>query len=102
MHAVVNRIQLREPLTAEELEAAKRDLVEVAAAVQGLSAMHVLRTEGNELIMLVFADDEMALERTRVQLGNSWMRQHVIPHAAGPPDRTIGERVITYQRPSGG
>ena len=62
MHAVVNRIQLREPL----------------------------------------GDDEDALERTRAGLGNSWMREHVIPHAAGPPERTLAEAVVSYERPVAG
>jgi hypothetical protein len=26
------------------------------------------------------------------------LRQHVIPHAAGAPERTVAEVVITYQR----
>jgi hypothetical protein len=47
----------------------------------------------------VFGDDEAALERTREHLGNTFMRKHVIPHAAGPPERAITEVVLNYQRP---
>jgi hypothetical protein len=50
--------------------------------------------------VLVFGDDAAALERTRVQLGNSFMREHVIPHADGPPERTITRVVLSYQRAS--
>ena len=50
--------------------------------------------------MLVFGDDEAALERTRVQLGDTFMREHVIPHADGPPERTIAEVVLSYKRAS--
>jgi hypothetical protein len=66
VHAVVNRIRLREPLDDVALRAAQR-----------------------------------ALERTRVQLGNTFMREHVIPHADGPPERTITKVVLSYRRASG-
>lgn len=101
MHAVVNRIQLGEPLTDEDLAAARRDLATAAPAIQGLAALHILRTDDGDLLVLVLGDDEDALERTRTKLGNTWMREHVIPHAAGAPERTVAEALITYERPPG-
>ena len=100
MHAVVNRISLREPLDDAELSAAQSDLQEQAREVQGLSAIHVLRTDGGELLLVIIGDDEAALDRTRDQLGNAFMRRHIIPHAAGPPSRTVTEVILSYQRPA--
>ncbi len=41
---------------------------------------------------------EAALERTREQLRNAFMREHVIPHADRPPERAITEVILSYQR----
>ena len=87
------------PLDDAELAAAQRDLHEQAAQVEGLDAIHVLRAEDGDLILLIFGDDEAALERTREQIGNSFMRRHIIPHAAGPPNRAVTEIILSYQRP---
>jgi hypothetical protein len=101
MHTVVNRIPLREPLSEAELAAAQRDLNALAPSVEGLEAIHLLRTDGGDLIVLVFGADADALERTREELGNAWMRQYVIPHAAGPPERTVAELLLGWQRARG-
>ena len=101
MHAVVNRIQLREPLSDEEIAAAQRDLTAMAATIEGLAAAHMLRTAEGDLIVLVFGDDEATLDRARDALGNSMMRTYVIPHAAGPPERTVAEAIVSYERASG-
>jgi hypothetical protein len=101
MHAVVNRVRLREPLDDAALAAAQRDLDAQAAHVDGLAALHVLSIGEDELVVLVFGDDEAALERTRSEMGNPFMRKHVMPHADGPPERAIAEVVLTCQRASG-
>ena len=102
MHAVVSRIQLREPLGAEELLAAQRDLHALASTVEGLAAIHLLRTDDGDLIVLVLGDDAAALERTRAELGNRFMNTYVIPHAAGPPERVVAEAIVSYERPPAG
>jgi hypothetical protein len=99
VHAVLNRIRMREPLDDAALASAQDDLDAQASDVEGLAAIQVLRTEEGDLVVLVFGDDEAALERTREHLGNTFMRKHVIPHAAGPPERAITEVVLNYQRP---
>jgi hypothetical protein len=98
VHAVLNRIRMREPLDNAALAAAQADLDAQATQVEGLAAIQVLRTEEGDLVVLVFGDDEAALERTREQLGNTFMRKHVIPRADGPPDRAVTEVVLSYQR----
>jgi hypothetical protein len=101
MHAVVNRVPLREPLDEAALAAAQRDLDAQAVRVDGLAGLHVLSIGEHELVVLVFGDDEAALERTRAEMGNTFMREHVMPHADGPPERAIAEVVLTYQRAAG-
>jgi hypothetical protein len=98
MKAVVNRIRLREPLADAELAAAQLDLDALAVGVEGLAAIHILRVGEDELVVLVFGEDEAALERTRTELGNGFMRAHIIPHADGPPERALADVVISYER----
>jgi GrpB-like predicted nucleotidyltransferase (UPF0157 family) len=98
VYAVLNRIRLREPLDDAALSVAQRDLDVQAAQVEGLSAIQILQTDEGDLVVLVFGDDEAALERTREQIGNTFMREHVIPHADGPPERTITKVILSYQR----
>ena len=98
VHAVVNRIPMREPLDDAALAVAQRDLESQAAQIDGLAAIHVLRTDEGDLVVLVIGDDAAALERTREQLGNAFMRKHITPHAASAPERTVSEIVLSYQR----
>ena len=98
VHAVVNRIRMREPLEDAALAAAQRDLEAQAGEVEGLAGIEILRTADGDLVVLVFGDDEAALERAREQLGNTFMREHVIPHADGPPERAITEVILSYRR----
>jgi hypothetical protein len=89
---------MREPLDDAALAAAQADLDAEATEVEGLAAIQVLRTEDGDLVVLVFGDDEAALERTRERLGNAFMRKHVIPRAEGPPERAVTEVILSYQR----
>jgi hypothetical protein len=98
VHAVVNRIRLREPLDDAALAVAQRDLESQASQVDGLAAIHVLRTDEGDLVVLVLGDDVAALERTREHMGNAFMREHIMPHAASAPERTISEIVLSYER----
>jgi hypothetical protein len=52
------------------------------------------------LVVLVLGDGPEALDRTRDEIGNEWMRENVIPHVAAPPDRIVGEAVVAYERSS--
>ena len=49
--------------------------------------------------LLIVADPDRSREFYRsvlgAEVGNTWMREHVMPHLAGPPDRQIGKVVAT-------
>ena len=97
MHAVVNRIRLKEPIADEAFREAETQMPARAAAVDGLRAVRLIRA-GDELLVVILADHEAALEAFRESFGNAWMRENVIPHAAGPPERLVGEVVASYDR----
>ncbi len=99
MHAVVNTIALERPLDESVFEAARREMPERIAAVEGIEAVHMIRTGETELVLVIVGDDEAALDRMRDAVGNEWMRANVIPNAAAPPARAVGEVVVSYRRP---
>jgi hypothetical protein len=72
-----------------------------AVEVERLSAIQVLHIDDGDLVVLVFGHDASALERARVHLVSTFMREHVIPHADGAPERTITKVVLSYERASG-
>jgi len=99
MHAVINRIRLAEPLDDEVFAAAQRELPPLAAQIEGLTGFHVLRgADPHELTVVVVGEHPAALEAMRERVGNGWMREHVVPHAAAPPERFVGEAVVSYER----
>lgn len=98
MQAVVNRIRLKSPIDAAVFAVARRDIPPRAAEIEGLQAFHVLRVSEDELVVLVIGDSEEALDRMRAEVGNAWMRENVVPHAAAPPERVVGEAVVSFQR----
>ena len=34
----------------------------------------------------------------RAEVGNAWMRENMVPHAAAPPDRIVGKAVVSFER----
>lgn len=98
MHAVVNTIALKQPLDESVFEAAQRDMPARIADVDGIQAVHMIRTGETELVLVIVGDDEAALDRMRDAVGNEWMQENVVPNAAAPPSRAVGEVVVSYRR----
>jgi hypothetical protein len=98
VQAVVNTIALERPLEDAVFEAARRDLPERVAAVEGIQGVHMIRTGAEQLVLVILGDDEAALDRMRDAVGNEWMRAHVVPNAAAAPQRAVGEVVFSYTR----
>lgn len=99
MHAVINRIHLATPIDDGVFAAAQRELPPRAAQVDGLIAFHVFRgSDPHELGVLIVGERPEALEQMRRQIGNAWMSEHVVPHAVAPPERFVGEAVVSFER----
>jgi hypothetical protein len=92
MRAVVSRIELKEPIPDAELD--MTGLEDQARAIEGFGSIQIVRID-NELVLIITGDDDDAIDRIRDQVGNAWMREHVIPRAAGPPDRRVGDLVAS-------
>jgi hypothetical protein len=98
MHAVVNRIRLEDPIEDEVYAAAQRDLPDRVASIDGLRVFYLIRCGDDDLLVVILADSQEAIDQMRAEVGNDWMRANVVPHAASPPDRLVGEIVAAYER----
>jgi hypothetical protein len=98
VHAAVNRIRLKEPVDDEVFVAAQRDLPGRIAGIDGVRAFHLVRCGNDELLVVIVGDSEGSLDRLRVEIGSDWMRENVVPRAAGPPERMAGQVVMSYER----
>ncbi len=98
MRAVVNRISLATPIDDQVFEAARRELPALAAGIPGVDSLALIRCGAEELFVLIVADTAEDLDRLRDEVGNVWMRANVVPHAAGPPQRSVGEVVFDCRR----
>ncbi|HET6816783.1 MAG TPA: hypothetical protein VFH66_06105 [Mycobacteriales bacterium] len=95
MHAVVNRLRLSEPIPPDVWSRAQAEVPPLAREVPGFKALHVIEISDDEVVLVVLADSAETLDRVATEVGNSWMRENVIPYLAGPPDRQIGKVVAS-------
>jgi len=98
MHAVVNRIRLNGPIDDEVYVAAQRDLPDRVASIDGIRAFYVVRCGDDDLVVVILGDSQEVIDQMRIEIGNDWMRANIVPHAASPPDRLVGEIVAAYER----
>jgi hypothetical protein len=96
--AVVNTILLERPLAEAVFDSARREMPDRIAAIEGIRAVHMVRTAPTELVLVIVGDDEAAIDAMRDAIGDEWMRANVIPNAAAPPQRAVGEVVLDYRR----
>lgn len=98
MHAVVNRIQLRESIDDSVFADAQRDLPDLVSEIAGIRSFYLVRAGDHDLLVVIIGESEQAIDQMRDRIGNDWMRANVIPYAAGPPDRVVGEVVTAFER----
>lgn len=97
MHAVVNRLKLSGPMPAEVWQRAQAEVPPRARQVSGFKALYVIEAADDEVVLVVVADTAEALDRIADEVGNTWMRENVLPYLAAPPDRQVGRIVATSE-----
>lgn len=97
MYAVVNRLRLSTPIPPEVWERAQAEVPARARQVPGFRSLQVIEVSADEVVLVVLADSAEALDRIADEVGNSWMREHVLPHLASPPERQVGKVVATSE-----
>jgi len=98
MYAVVNSIQLSEPIDDSVFADAQRDLPDLVSAIEGIRSFYLVRAGDHDLLVVIIGESQEAIDQMRDRVGNDWMRANVIPHAAAPPDRVMGEVVTAFER----
>lgn len=91
MRIVVNQLTFAAPIPDEVVDSAA-DVAEAVVAAGGIDASLVRIDETNAILVLTFPDVDVE-ERVKTEIGGPWMREHVIPLLASPPERASGEVV---------
>jgi len=94
MYIVVNTLTFAEPIEAGLLASAG-ELLPAMRAIEGFSSLQIVQTADTEAVLVIAADSPATLDRIATEVGSPWMVEHVVPRLAGPPDRRLGEVVLT-------
>ncbi len=95
MHAVVNRLRLNSAIPPDVWARAQAELPSRTRGIQGVDAFHVFELGPEDLVRIIVAETPETLDRIASEVGNTWMREHVLPHLAEPPSRQIGKVVAS-------
>ena len=90
MRVAVNHLTFAEPIP-EAVIASAQDAVRAVEEAGGECRL-VRIDETHAFLLLGFSDAETE-ERIKNEIGGPWMREHVIPLLASPPERTSGDLV---------
>lgn len=95
--AVVNHLHFTDPVDPALFERGTTELGDAMRGVDGFEAFHVVRTGEREVILVILADTAETLDRIATEVGSPWMREHVVPLLAGPPERHIGPALLSVR-----
>lgn len=95
MHAVVNQLTFAEPFDASLFRAAEAELVPRMREIAGFAGVQVIQTSETSAVLIISADEPQTLDRIATEVGSPWMREHVVPHLAWPPDRQLGPVLLS-------
>jgi hypothetical protein len=96
VHAVVNHLRLRDPLTEETVQAA-RDGVRLVVEAGG-SRGQVLKVDDRHLILVLEFPSAEEANRIAREVGGPWMNEHIRPLLAGDTERHLGEVIASTER----
>jgi hypothetical protein len=90
MHAVINHLRFKDQVDRALFARAEQDLAPRMRAVPGFAGFQVVEVTADHVVLVITGGDAEALDRLATEVGTPWMREHVIPLLAGPPERHIG------------
>ncbi|MFL6182480.1 MAG: hypothetical protein ACJ73J_09230 [Actinomycetes bacterium] len=94
MHAVVNHLQFEDDVDPA-IFASMDQVMSQMRGIAGFAGAHVVQTSAREVVLVILADRPETLDRVATEVGSPWMREHVVPLLAGPPDRRVGPVLIS-------
>ena len=90
MHVVVNTLTFAAPPDPALFADAERQIGAALRSTPGFRSLTVVATGETEVVLLIAGDDAEAVDRIATDVGSPWMREHVVPLLAAPPDRRVG------------
>jgi len=91
MHAVVNHLHFKDPVDPGLFSAVEGELGARMRRLSGFRGARVLYVSDRHVILVIFGDTAQTLDRMATELGNTWMRENVVPLLERPPERHMGE-----------
>ncbi len=85
---VVNHLRLSAPLTQTLINAAGEACRQILAP--GAHSASVVQVDDSHAILVLSFPDKETEERVSADIGGPWMREHLLPLLAGPPQRSSG------------
>ena len=90
MRMAVNHLTFAEPIPEAVVESAQDA---VRAVEQAGGECRLVRVDETHAFLLLGFPDADTEERIKNEIGGPWMREHIIPLLASPPERTSGDVV---------
>jgi hypothetical protein len=90
MRVAVNHLTFAEPIP-EALIASAQDAARAVEEAGG--ECRLVQVDATHAFRLLGFPDAETEERIKTEIGGPWMREHVVPLLASPPERTSGEVV---------
>jgi|SRR5579884_2321286 hypothetical protein len=100
MHAVVNHLRFAQNVPPELFRRAETELGATIAGFPGFHRFYVVQVSPNDVVLVIFAEQEQTLNDLATALGNTWMREHVAPLLERPPERLIGPVIAALEGPT--
>lgn len=97
MYSVINRLRLAEPIPAEVWGEAATQVLAKMRDFEGFHSLQVVATSSDELVLVITADTAERLDQLAAEVGGPWMVQHIVPHLAEPPNRQVGQVLLSSE-----
>jgi hypothetical protein len=97
VNIVVNHIHLREPVPAETVASFGEVVQTVVDA--GARSARVVQADPTHLILLLEFESSEDAARVARDVGGPWMRTNIVPLLSRETERTVGEVIVSAQRP---
>jgi hypothetical protein len=96
VYAVMNHLRFKEPID-RACSRTRRATSCQGCMLAGCEGFHVVQPADREAILVILGDSTATLDRVATDVGSPWMRDHVVPLLAGPPERHVGPIVTSTQ-----
>jgi hypothetical protein len=95
LHVVINHLRLRDPVSEQTVEAARKAVQLVVDA--GALAARVAKVDDTHLILILEFSTPEDADRIAREVGGPWMRENIVPLLASDTERSVGEVIASAE-----